>query len=135
MYQLEETFGYPTTDDEKNVTKDVFERYRTAKRLIRKSSATVCKNFHNLILIICQINVDLNKQFRMKECGSELETIPEDLEIPLTLASPQHRIFIEVSSTTIDQVNKKNNDIIIGEFYFHFQRRLNESYLKILERL
>lgn len=41
---MEETFGYPTTDDERNVTKDVFERYRTVKRLIRKNSATVSKN-------------------------------------------------------------------------------------------
>ena len=42
-------------------------------------------------------------QFRAKE-STELETIPEDLEIPLTLASPQHRINIEVTNVTIDQV-------------------------------
>jgi hypothetical protein len=42
-------------------------------------------------------------QFRSKESG-ELETIPEDLEIPLTLASPQHRINIEVTNITVDQV-------------------------------
>jgi hypothetical protein len=42
-------------------------------------------------------------QFRSKESG-ELETIPEDLEIPLTLASPQHRINIEVTNISAEQV-------------------------------
>ena len=50
-------------------------RYRTVKRLVRRSSNVFIKD------------------------PCELETIPEGAEIQLTLASPQHRINIEMNSS------------------------------------
>ena len=61
------------TDEERNVLKDLLLRYRTVKRLIRRSSNALIKD------------------------PCELETIPEGSEIQLTLASPQHRINIEMN--------------------------------------
>lgn len=63
------------TDEEKAALRDLMQRYRAVKRLIRRSS--------NLI---------------NKESNCELETIPEGSEIQLTLASPQHRINIEMNN-------------------------------------
>jgi hypothetical protein len=34
-------FGHPGTEEEKNVTKEVYDRYLSVKRLIRKNSANV----------------------------------------------------------------------------------------------
>jgi hypothetical protein len=62
-------------EEEKALIKDLYDRYRKVKRLVRRSSAK-------------------------SEQQLELETIPEDEAIPLTLASPQHRINIEVSTVT-----------------------------------
>lgn len=63
-----------TTDDEKVLLKDLLNRYRSVKRLVRRSSNILIKD------------------------PCELETIPEGSEIQLTLASPQHRINIEMNS-------------------------------------
>ena len=57
---------------EKALMKNLYDRYRKVKRLVRRSSA---KSDQQL----------------------ELETIPEDEAIPLTLASPQYRINIELT--------------------------------------
>ncbi len=90
LLQFEHLFGTglgsptatATTDDnanneadgeEKGLIRGLYDRYRTVKRLVRRSSAK-------------------------SDQQNELETIPEDEAIPLTLASPQHRINIEVSS-------------------------------------
>merc|ERR1711974_381574 len=63
------------TEDERVVLKDLLMRYRTVKRLVRRSSNVFIKD------------------------PCELETIPEGAEIQLTLASPQHRINIEMNSS------------------------------------
>merc|ERR1719510_641192 len=63
------------TDQDRQVLKELLQRYRTVKRLVRRSSNILIK----------------------EPC--ELETIPEGSEIQLTLASPQHRISIEMNSS------------------------------------
>ena len=65
LLQFEHLFGHPETSEEKDMVKDVYDRYRSVKRHVRRSSSIRSKD------------------------PLELETIPEDLEIPLTLASPQ----------------------------------------------
>lgn len=72
LTQYEIVLNHETTDDEKSVLKDLLARYRTVKKLMRRSSNV--------------FNKDL-----------ELETIPEGSEIQLTLASPQRRINIEMN--------------------------------------
>merc|ERR1711956_141403 len=59
----------------KEFLKDLLMRYRSVKRLVRRSSNVFIKD------------------------PCELETIPEGAEIQLTLASPQHRINIEMNSS------------------------------------
>jgi DNA repair exonuclease SbcCD ATPase subunit len=59
----------------KEFLKDLLTRYRSVKRLVRRSSNVFIKD------------------------PCELETIPEGAEIQLTLASPQHRINIEMNSS------------------------------------
>lgn len=74
----------PATAEEKLVLKDLLMRYRSVKRLVRRSSNVLIKD------------------------PCELETIPEGAEIQLTLASPQHRINIEMNtspSRIIDQAD------------------------------
>ena len=41
LFKFAETFGHPDTEEEKNVTKEVYDRYLNLKRLIRKNSANV----------------------------------------------------------------------------------------------
>ena len=61
------------SEEDRTVLKDLLSRYRSIKRLIRRSSNVLIKD------------------------PCELETIPEGTEIQLTLASPQHRINIEMN--------------------------------------
>ena len=77
LLQFERMFGHPESPEEKELMKGIYDRYRNVKRLVRRSSAT-----------------------RSNKEQSELETIPEDQAIPLTLASPQHRINLEVSTSS-----------------------------------
>ena len=63
---------------EKALVKNLYDRYRKVKRLVRRSSAK-------------------------SEQQLELETIPEDEAIPLTLASPQYRINIELTKIDAKQ--------------------------------
>jgi len=72
LTQYEIVLNHETTEEEKSVLKDLLARYRTVKKLMRRSSNV--------------FNKDL-----------ELETIPEGSEIQLTLASPQRRINIEMN--------------------------------------
>ena len=65
LLQFEHLFGHPESIEEKALVKDVYDRYRSVKRYVRRSSSIRSKD------------------------PLELETIPEDLEMPLTLASPQ----------------------------------------------
>ena len=41
LFRFAETFGHPDTDEVKNLTRDVHDRYLFVKRLIRKNSANV----------------------------------------------------------------------------------------------
>ena len=63
-----------SSEEERLVTKIVYDRYRSVKRQFRRSNSLRSKDL------------------------LELETIPEDLEVPMTMATPQHRINIEVTS-------------------------------------
>ena len=65
LQPFEHLFGHPRSNEEKALLKDVYDRYRSVKRHVRRSSSTKSKD------------------------PLELVTIPEDLELPLTLASPQ----------------------------------------------
>jgi hypothetical protein len=49
LFKFSETFGHPSSDEEKNVTKEVYDRYLSIKRLIRKNSANVS---HTLLLLL-----------------------------------------------------------------------------------
>merc|ERR1719225_1678781 len=86
LTQYEIVLNHETTDDEKSVLKDLLARYRTVKKLMRRSSNV--------------FNKDL-----------ELETIPEGSEIQLTLASPQRRINIEMN----EKKNENGEDFLSSE--------------------
>ena len=81
LLQFEHLFGHPESVEEKALVKDVYDRYRSVKRYVRRSSSIRSKD------------------------PLELETIPEDLEMPLTLASPQHRINIETHASRCVDIN------------------------------
>jgi len=72
------------TDQDRQVLKELLQRYRTVKRLVRRSSNVLIKD------------------------PCELETIPEGSEIQLTLASPQHRISIEMNSSISNNYRMKD---------------------------
>ena len=80
--------GSPTSaaaeEAEKALMKNLYDRYRKVKRLVRRSSAK-------------------------SEQQLELETIPEDEAIPLTLASPQYRINIELTKIDSKQEAAPSN--------------------------
>lgn len=75
LLDYEHMFGHPSSEEERLVTKIVYDRYRSVKRQFRRSNSLRSKDL------------------------LELETIPEDLEVPMTMATPQHRINIEVTSS------------------------------------
>lgn len=75
LLEYEKKHGHPETKEEKEQMKDLYERYRTVKRLARRSGSA-----------------------RSRDSVSELASIPEDEEISLTLASPGHRINLAVPS-------------------------------------
>ena len=72
LTQYEVVLNHETTEDEKSILKELLHRYRTVKKMMRRSSNVFTKDL-------------------------ELETIPEGSEIQLTLASPQRRINIEMN--------------------------------------
>ncbi|XP_059097108.1 protein FAM13A-like [Tigriopus californicus] len=74
--QFESAYGAPMDEDEKLVVKSLYDRYRTVKRLVRRSRASRAKD------------------------TTELETIPEGEALALTLASPPHRIHLEFNGST-----------------------------------
>ena len=51
LFKFAETFGHPDTEEEKNVTKEVYDRYLNLKRLIRKNSANV--SFKRTLWMVC----------------------------------------------------------------------------------
>ena len=77
LSKVQDVFGHPSTEEERSLLRNLFQRYRSVKRMMRRSS---------------------NNIFLLKD-SCELETIPEGTEIQLTLASPQHRINIEMNNS------------------------------------
>jgi len=73
LLEFERVHGHPETKDEKEAMKNLYERYRTVKRLARRSSSA-----------------------RSRETATDLAPIPEDEAISLTLASPGHRIVLSI---------------------------------------
>lgn len=79
LNQVQQVLSKSPNDNEgRTLLKDLLVRYRSVKRLVRRSTNVLIKD------------------------PSELETIPEGSEIQLTLASPQHRINIEMNSKMMD---------------------------------
>jgi len=72
LLEYEHMFGHPVSEEERLLTKTIYDRYRFVKRQFRKSNS-----------------------LRSKE-SLELATIPEDLEVPMTMATPPHRINIKL---------------------------------------
>lgn len=83
LTQYEVVLNHETTEDEKSVLKELLHRYRTVKKMMRRSSNVFTKDL-------------------------ELETIPEGSEIQLTLASPQRRINIEMNFVSKNEVNQED---------------------------
>ena len=71
LTQYEVVLNHETTEDEKSILKELLHRYRTVKKMMRRSSNVFTKDL-------------------------ELETIPECSEIQLTLASLQRRTNIKM---------------------------------------
>jgi len=88
LLEYEHLFGHPISDQERDLTKCIYDRYRMVKRQFRRSNSLRSKD------------------------SLELTTIPEDLEVPMTLATPQHRINIEVS--TLDMQSKDSKKLSDG---------------------
>ena len=102
LLQFEHLFGHPESIEEKALVKDVYDRYRSVKRYVRRSSSIRSKD------------------------PLELETIPEDLEMPLTLASPQVWLLIFLSKSL--SRNQFINFICCLFYEYistHFQHRIN----------
>ena len=95
------------SEKERVVLRDLLQRYRSVKRLIRRSSNVLIKD------------------------PCELETIPEGSEIQLTLASPQHRICIEMNhpktvkeETFVEDLPDHHNDMSnVEQTLVDFNRR------------
>lgn len=73
LLEFERIHGHPETKEEKDAMKELYERYRSVKRLARRSSSA-----------------------RSRENATDLAPIPEDEAISLTLASPGHRIILSI---------------------------------------
>jgi len=73
LLEFERVHGHPETKDEKEAMKELYERYRSVKRLARRSSSA-----------------------RSRESATDLAPIPEEEAISLTLASPGHRIILSI---------------------------------------
>eukprot|EP00091_Calanus_sinicus_P002712 TRINITY_DN12807_c0_g1_i1.p1 TRINITY_DN12807_c0_g1~~TRINITY_DN12807_c0_g1_i1.p1 ORF type:complete len:454 (+),score=93.15 TRINITY_DN12807_c0_g1_i1:148-1509(+) len=73
LLEFEKIHGHPETKEEKDAMKELYERYRSVKRLARRSSSA-----------------------RSRENATDLAPIPEDEAISLTLASPGHRIILSI---------------------------------------
>lgn len=89
LLEYEHMFGHPVSEEERLLTKCIYDRYRSVKRQFRKSNS-----------------------LRSKE-SLELATIPEDLEVPMTMATPPHRINIEITST-LDSQSKDSKKLADG---------------------
>jgi len=90
LREYENEFGHPESREEKEVMKEVYERYRVIKRMARRSS-----------------------QARSGDSFVGLMTIPEDKEVDLTTVSPQHRGCVPLSAhmTTIAALSRHDMDL------------------------
>jgi hypothetical protein len=73
LLEFEKIHGHPETKEEKEAMKDLYDRYRSVKRMARRSSSA-----------------------KSRENATDLAPIPEDEAISLTLASPGHRIILSI---------------------------------------
>merc|ERR1719433_899332 len=75
LLDFERIHGHPETKEEKEAMKELYERYRALKMMVKRSQSA-----------------------RSRQVSSDLVSIPEDESLPLTLASPPHRIVLSLSS-------------------------------------
>ena len=75
LLDFEKNHGHPETKDEKEAMKGLYDRYRSLKMLVNRSNSA-----------------------RSRQTWSDLVPIPEDSSLPLTLASPPHRLVLALSS-------------------------------------
>lgn len=76
LLDFEKQHGHPDTKQAKEAAKELYDRYRMVKRMARRSNSA-----------------------RSRESVSDLVTIPEGVALSLTLASPAHRLQVEVAAT------------------------------------
>merc|ERR1719433_1354548 len=82
LLDFEKIHGHPETKDEKEAMKELYDRYSSLKMIVKRSNSA-----------------------RSRLISSDLVSIPEEECLCLTLASPQHRIVLSVSSLTQSQSN------------------------------
>ena len=82
LLDFERIHGHPETKEEKEAMKELYERYRALKMIVRRSQSA-----------------------RSRQVSSDLVSIPEDESLPLTLASPPHRIVLSLSSLCHSQAS------------------------------
>lgn len=116
LLEFEKEHGHPEGKEEKDLTKALYDRYRMVKRIARRSSSALSR-----------------------EALTELETIPENDEIPLTLASPTYRIILEVPSSNCASPSSKilgldttipsnKHDMDLPNFTSHASNVINDSW-------
>jgi len=88
LLEFEKIHGHPETTEEKDAMKELYERYRSVKRLARRSSSA-----------------------RSRESATDLTPIPEEEAISLTLASPGHRIILSVPTCQSLNSNHLGDDV------------------------
>ena len=75
LLDFERIHGHPETKDEKEAMKELYDRYRSLKMMVKRSNSA-----------------------RSRQISSDLVSIPEDESLSLTLATPPHRIVLSISS-------------------------------------
>jgi len=89
LKDYEREFGHPETREERDATKEVYERYRAIKRLARRSS-----------------------QIQSGEI-TDMPAIPEDMVVEMTLATPDTRVTFHLPTrhSTGENVSKHDMDL------------------------
>ena len=82
LLDFERIHGHPETKDEKEAMKDLYDRYRSLKMIVKRSNSA-----------------------RSRQNSSDLVSIPEEESLSLTLASPPHRIVLSLSSLSQSQTS------------------------------
>ena len=82
LLDFERIHGHPETKDEKEAMKDLYDRYRSLKIIVKRSNSA-----------------------RSRQISSDLVSIPEEESLSLTLATPPHRIVLSISSLSQAQTS------------------------------